>query len=81
MSNLALANFIERGWDQHAEQPAAVAAGLRERVSECGDDAASADAIALAEHVWIAHLGDGPGLRASPTRASRRPTTSSAFCP
>ncbi len=57
-----LAAFVARGWDQHAEQANSIAAGLLSHAPGLADEAASADAVALAEHVWVAHLGDAAGL-------------------
>ncbi len=57
-----LAAFVARGWDQHAEQASSIAADLLRHAPGLVDEAASADAVALAEHVWVAHLGDAAGL-------------------
>ncbi len=57
-----LATFVARAWDLHAQQPAAVVAGLRARAPQLPADDDGAGAVGLAEHVWLAHLGDPAGL-------------------
>lgn len=59
-----LADFVAQGWDRHAEAAADVARGLMARAAALPADADGAAAIGLAEHVWLAHLKDPPGLQA-----------------
>lgn len=59
-----LATFTATAWDQHATQPAVVAAALRARAAALPADADGAAAIGLAEHLWLSHLHDAPGLAA-----------------
>jgi hypothetical protein len=58
-----LSDWLGQAWNDHQTQPDRVAAGLAARLTSFGDDKASADAIGLAEHVFIAHLRDREGLR------------------
>jgi hypothetical protein len=62
MDTETLAACVARGWEDHAEQPRAVAAGLRARAATLSADADGAAAIGLAEHVWLSHLQDPSGL-------------------
>jgi hypothetical protein len=62
MDTETLAAFVARGWEQHVEHPQQVADGLRVRAATLGADADGAAAIGLAEHVWLSHLQDLPGL-------------------
>ena len=66
MDTETLAGFVARGWEQHAAQPQAVAAGLLARAPTLAADADAdgAAAIGLAEHLWLSHLQDPPGLAA-----------------
>lgn len=57
-----LATFVARAWDLHAQQPEAVAASLAARASQLAADDDGAGAIGLAEHVWLAHLGNPAAL-------------------
>ena len=50
--------------DCHADDPQAVADGLRARAPSLPADEDGAQALRLAEHVWLAHLGDPAGLAA-----------------
>lgn len=58
-----LAAHIAAAWEQHGEQAPAVAQQLLALAPRLGTDAAVADAIGLAEHVWLSHLNDPEGLR------------------
>lgn len=62
MSTDTLRSLVDDGWTRHAEQPQAVADALAARASALAGDPAEADAIGLAEHVWLAHLHDTAGL-------------------
>ena len=53
-----LADFLDQAEDQHAAQPAAVAAALLARAPALPADADGARALRLAEHVALAHLAD-----------------------
>lgn len=79
-----LATFVDRAWNLHADRPAAVAAALRERSDRVTPDAAGANAIGLAEHVWLAHLGSPAALDAwldrLPEAVSSTEPTSAALC-
>jgi hypothetical protein len=73
-----LADFVAEGWNLHAERPRDVASGLLARAASLCSDAAGADAINLAEHVWLSHLQDEAGLQAflhavTPTEPSTDP--------
>jgi hypothetical protein len=59
-----LAAFVAEAWNVHAERPRDVADGLSARAAAVRSDAAGADAIRLAEHVWLSHLLDEAGLQA-----------------
>jgi hypothetical protein len=59
-----LAAFVAEAWNVHNERPHDVAQGLIARAASVQSDAAGADAIHLAEHVWLSHLQDEPGLQA-----------------
>ena len=60
----SLSDFVAQGWARHAEQARDVAAGLLARAATLSADADGAAAIGLAEHVWLSHLQDTPGLQA-----------------
>lgn len=60
----SLSDFVAAGWDRHAEHSHEVATALRARAATLSADADGAAAIALAEHVWLSHRQDVPGLRA-----------------
>lgn len=62
MSNQTLREIVDDGWNRHADAPQAVADALAARVDTVAADPAAADAIGLAEHVWLAHLHDTAGL-------------------
>ena len=62
MDTETLATFVARGWQRHVEQPQQVADGLRARAATLSAYADGAAAIGLAEHVWLSHLQDLPGL-------------------
>jgi hypothetical protein len=59
-----LRTWLDQAQSQHADQPLAVAAGLSARAAGLPADADGAEAIRLAEHVWLAHAGDAAGLQA-----------------
>jgi hypothetical protein len=55
--------WLDYAQDRHAQQPREVADGLRALAASLPDDADGADALRLAEHVLLAHLGDAGGLQ------------------
>lgn len=57
-----LATIVTRSWDQHADHPHEVAQALQSRAAQISAGQAGADAIGLAEHVWLVHLADTAGL-------------------
>ncbi len=59
-----LQTWLEAAWDRHDREPRPLLAELTERASALPDDASGADAVRLARHVAIAHLGDVAALRA-----------------
>lgn len=59
---LPLAAFLAQAWEQHADHPQAVAAGLQARAAALSADDEGADALRLAEHVWLSHLHDRGGF-------------------
>jgi hypothetical protein len=59
-----LATWLPQAWNLHADRPHDVAAGLQARQPTLGGDANAAEAVRLAEHVWLSHLGDEAGLQA-----------------
>lgn len=59
-----LRNWLDQAQSQHADQPLAVATDLTARAARLPADADGAEAIRLAEHVWLAHAGDTAGLQA-----------------
>ncbi len=59
-----LAGFVAEAWNVHADRPRDVAKGLSARAASVQSDTAGADAINLAEHVWLSHLQDEAGLQA-----------------
>ena len=59
-----LATWLPQAWNRHAEQPREVADSLLARLPLLGGDADTAEAVRLAEHVWLTHLDDATGLRA-----------------
>lgn len=59
-----LATWLPQAWDQHGDRPQEVAAGLQARQGTLGGDADAAEAVRLAEHVWLSHLDDPAGLHA-----------------
>lgn len=61
---LSLSAWLAQAQDRHADAPQAVADGLRERAATLPADEDGAQALRLAEHVWLAHLGDPAGLAA-----------------
>jgi hypothetical protein len=59
-----LRSWLDQAQSQHADQPLAITAGLRSRAVHLPADADGAEAIRLAEHVWLAHAADAAGLQA-----------------
>lgn len=59
-----LATWLPQAWELHAESPHEVAAGLSARQPMLAANADAAEAVRLAEHVWLSHLDDAAGLRA-----------------
>jgi hypothetical protein len=59
-----LRSWLDQAQSQHADQPSAITAGLRSRAAHLPADADGAEAIRLAEHVWLAHAADAAGLQA-----------------
>lgn len=55
--------WLDAAQPRHAEQPREVADGLLARAASLPDDADGAEALRLAEHVLLAHLGDVAGLQ------------------
>ena len=55
--------WLDQLLEQHATQPAKVAAALAQRASTLPADAEGGEALRLAEHVLLAHLADAPGLQ------------------
>ena len=56
--------WLQQAWQDHADRPEAVMAELRSRAPRLPDSADGADALRLAEHLWLAHQGDAAGLEA-----------------
>ena len=56
--------WLDQLLEQHATQPAKVAAALAQRASTLPADAEGGEALRLAEHVLLAHLADAAGLLA-----------------
>lgn len=57
----SLRQWLDQAHEQHARQPQAVAEGLLARAAALPDDDEGTEAIQLAEHVWLGHLGhQGP---------------------
>lgn len=59
----SLRAWLDAAQPRHAEQPRDVADGLLARAAGLPDDADGAEALRLAEHVLLAHLGDAAGLQ------------------
>lgn len=59
-----LRHWLDQAQSQHADQPLAIAAGLAARAASLPADADGAEAIRLAEHVWLAHAANIAGLQA-----------------
>lgn len=55
--------WLDQAMDRHAAAPDAVARELAERAAALPVDAEGAEALRLAEHVWLGHLGDGGALQ------------------
>ena len=60
----SLSAWLAQAQDRHVDDPRAVADGLRAWVPTLPADEDGAQALRLAEHVWLAHLGDPAGLAA-----------------
>ena len=56
--------WLDQAQSQHADQPLAITAALTARAASLPADADGAEAIRLAEHVWLAHAADTSGLQA-----------------
>lgn len=61
-NGLDLTTFVSFAWDEHANRPNEVAAALHRRAATLSADGDGADAIGLAEHLWLGHLLDEAGL-------------------
>lgn len=61
-AGMALADFVNLGWDRHADEPEALARALHERVDQLPANADGAACVGLAEHLWLAHLHDAGAL-------------------
>ena len=59
-----LRSWLDQAQSQHADQPLAITAALTARANCLPADADGAEAIRLAEHVWLAHAADTAGLQA-----------------
>lgn len=60
----AFKTWLQAAWQAHGDSPAAVLADLHKRAGTVPDNADGADALRLAEHVALAHLGDAAALEA-----------------
>ena len=60
----SLTGWLVQAQQRHADTAQAVADGLLERVASLPADEDGAQALGLAEHVWLAHLADPAGLAA-----------------
>ena len=58
-----LAAWLAQAQHSHADTPDVVMAGLLLRAASLPADTDGAQAIRLAEHVWLAHRGDAAGLQ------------------
>ncbi|MCA0242841.1 MAG: hypothetical protein LCI02_18490 [Proteobacteria bacterium] len=56
--------WLQQAWQTHADTPDAAMAELRRRAPQLPDSADGADALRLAEHLWLVHQGDAAGLQA-----------------
>ena len=61
-ATLPLADWLAQALDSHADSPQAVADGLHERAAALPADDSGAQAVRLAEHLWLGHLADTAGL-------------------
>lgn len=59
-----LRDWLDDAQGRHADAPADVTAALAERAATLPADAEGAEALRLAEHVWLGHAGDAAGLQA-----------------
>lgn len=57
-----LADWLDQAQQRHADETDAVRAGLLQRAATLPADTSGAQAIHLAEHVWLAHCGEPRGL-------------------
>src|SRR5258706_4240147 len=66
-----IAEFIEQAWNDHVTDLAGTAARIEPELSQVADARDQVGAFAqLAEHVWVAHLGDADTMeRAAMTLA------------
>ena len=60
----SLSDWLTQAQDRHADAPADVARELRQRAPALPADDLGAQALRLAEHLWLGHLGDPAGLAA-----------------
>ena len=58
-----LRSWLDQAQSQHAAQASAIATELTARAASLPADADGAEAIRLAEHVWLAHAGGAAGLQ------------------
>jgi len=56
--------WLDRAHERHGDAPAAFAAAIAARAATLPADADGAEAIRLAEHLWLGHLADADGLAA-----------------
>ncbi len=73
-----LAAFVNDAWERHAREPQAVTDALMARAGSLGADEAGAQALMLAEHVWLAHRHDLAGLQAFVQALTATPALSPA---
>ena len=59
-----LRSWLDQAQSQHADQTLATTAALSTRAASLPANADGAEAIRLAEHVWLAHAADAAGLQA-----------------
>lgn len=71
--------WLDAAQSRHADAPREVADGLLARAAGLPDDADGADALRLAEHVLLAHLGDAAGLQQMLAALPPRPALHTAF--
>lgn len=56
--------WLDAAWDRHDREPGDVLSGLLQRAPALPDDDTGADALFLAQHVALGHLGDAAQLSA-----------------